>query len=120
MSESSSSLAKYPPSLIEAVATHTLLGMLNYTAAEMFLLVQSDGLFVQLQADGKTVDIRVGKPEVTIPEISILWKELVTAWNTGGTVSEQEKDRVYLGSQASKNRAGVIACLLSKGLTLRI
>lgn len=111
---------KYPPTLLYAITTHSLLYTLGYSLeTEVFVVMQPGSVIVLLQADGLEAMLRMGEPELEMAEMEARWHELISEWNTGGTISNEEKDRMFEASPASLNSAQIVAGLARAGFRRR-
>ncbi len=121
MTESTWYLGKYPPTLIEAIATHSLLSALGYSTADnLFMSISEKDVEVLLRAEGKQVALRMGTPEVPPLELAKLWRQLIGEWNTGGTISNEEKSIMCNGTKIFVNKMEITAKLLLAGFRLPI
>jgi hypothetical protein len=112
---------KYPPTLIEAIATHSILNTLGYSlVSEVFIGFSTNDVLVQLCADGKEAGLRMGSPELPIDQLVQLWKELLQEWNTGGTITTKEKDEIVANSQARCHLIEITTNLIVAGFPSRV
>lgn len=111
---------KFPPSIMEAAALHSMLFTLGFSLAENVFITPSSeqGLLVILKKDNKEVVFRAGFLELSPPEIGRLWLELNTMWNTGGEMTKEEKDQIVLNSNIHNKKVDIIATILMKGLQI--
>lgn len=107
---------KYPPSLVEAITTHSLLNTLGYSLIdEVFLELSPRDVIVCLRADGLEAKLRMGEPELELDEMVTRWKALILDWNTGGTISDNEKNQLWRASTAKQRATEVFVRLVLEG-----
>ena len=106
----------YPPTLLEAMAVHTFLEQLGYSKKdEIFLLIDESAIAVRLSADGKVADLRIGRPELPPGEMEDKWMDFIREWNTGGTMTREDKDQLFWSSKIWDNRATTLLLLIGRG-----
>lgn len=107
---------KYPPSIIEAVATQTLLFNLGYDFdKELFVHIDPNNICVLLKIEGlDDISLRIGKPELSPGEMQQKWVEVAHDWKHLAT--KEEKDAIFLASKAWAARFEIAARLAAMGL----
>jgi hypothetical protein len=112
-------LTECPKPLIEAMAFNTLLLNLGFSLKnEVFLSVSNKDIVVVLQAQGKEANFRVGAAEFDNQTMVEYWKRLIKHWNTGGSLSYDEKDQIYLDSKSIRLLPLVLVELLKLGFII--
>jgi hypothetical protein len=107
---------RYPQTLRDAAAVHSILNTLGYSPKdEIFLILDAAGVAVQLKAEGRSWAIRIGKAERPLPEMKELWVELIKDWNVGGVMGKEEKDEVCISSTIWPHKAEIVLSLSRKG-----
>lgn len=109
-------LGTYPATLLEAMAIHTLLEELGYSKAdEIFLLIDEKSIAVRLNADGRIGDLLIGEPELSPREMEEKWLALIGEWNTGGTMTREDKDGLFWSSKVWRYRTEMTSLLVGYG-----
>lgn len=103
------------PSLIEALAMQDLLGHLGYTADELFILMDGEQVGVELRAENRKIAFRIADSEFGLETMMTAWKALLSEWNTGGSMTKEDKDELYRSSRAFANRVTILAHLTANG-----
>ncbi len=106
---------KYPQTLVEATLVHSILFTLGYIADEIFLRLDGKDVFVQLKAEDKVVEIRIGEAVYSAEKMMDLYQELSKEWNTGGTISKEEKDALFETSTAKVMQNQIVVNLALQG-----
>ena len=113
-------IGEYPESLIEAVALHDFLAKLGYSPeSEIFLAFYQSYVGVMLKADGKECYLRIGIAELPPNEMKRKWLALVAEWNTNGTMTNVEKDCIYVSSFTFTNKPFILGSLHACGFRAR-
>lgn len=105
--------SKYHRSLWEAMAVHSLFIDLGYRKEEIFIFITPNGVIIELQAEGKKLPIRVGPAEYPLDCMLQKLKELSQEWNSGGTITTDEKDENFHTSQAKRMVPQILAGLVA-------
>lgn len=112
-------LKECPKSLIEAIGLHSLLFNLGFSLKdEIFFLIQGSDVGVLLRAQGKEAAFRVGRAEYEAEKMDSLWRQLIKQWNTGGSLLDADKDKIYWNSKASRLLPRVIQALIAQGFVI--
>lgn len=108
--------SRYPRSLLEAMALHSLLNLAGYSLKEeVFFGLNDDSVTVELRAEGLVGSFRMGAPELDLTTMKDRWVELIRTWNTGGTMTPAEKDDLYKSTLVSRMEPTVFAALADNG-----
>lgn len=109
-------VGKHPQILIEALCVHIFLSHLGYSLTnEVFLVISEKDIAVQLQAEGRQTAIRVGTPEIPPLEMKTKWTKLLDEWNTGNTLTPEEKNQIFLSSQIYEYQDDILTRMIIVG-----
>lgn len=110
---------KCPRSLIEAISFHTLLLNLGFSIkTEVFISFTDKSVIIILRTQGKEASFRIGSMEYDSQTMLRLWKQLISQWNTGGSLSDSDKNEIYLKSKSIQLLPIVIAGLVREGFQI--
>jgi hypothetical protein len=111
-------LDQFPASLLDAIALHDILNTLGYSLKdELFLALNPNRVAVIIKADGKEGPIGVSPPELPLDQMREKWLELIKAWNTGGTMTKEDKDEIVCSSKIWAYRIALLDMLRRAGFT---
>ena len=109
---------QYPQSLQDAMALHSFFNTIGYSLEnEVFLGLIGEDVIVELRAEGREGPFRIGKAEHEQPVMQEKWLAFLEEWNTGGTMTTEEKDEMCRTSAISRMKPFVLIALDRYGFT---
>ncbi len=105
-----------PKSLLEAIAAHLWFECLGYSLGnEVFISFSRDKVDVILSAEGKRCSFCVGQPEFNQGEMEDLWLRLISEYNNGGTMTPEDKEKIYFSSRFVANASVILLQMYLRG-----
>ncbi|MEI8328198.1 MAG: hypothetical protein WCG02_03625 [Candidatus Taylorbacteria bacterium] len=89
-------LTQCPKSLIEGISLHSVLLNLGFSLNdEVYVTISERDVVVILRSQGREVSFRAGGGECDSQKMAMFWQRLISQWNTGGSLSETDRDEIY-------------------------
>ena len=85
---------------------------------EVYVTISERDVVVILRSQGREVSFRAGGGECDSQKMAMFWQRLISQWNTGGSLSETDRDEIYRSSKASRLVPVILGKLLDHGFQI--
>lgn len=91
---------------------------LGFAPEEIFFCLYPAGVAMGLRAQGKSIDLLVGKLEGNDAiGITLAWNTLAAQWNS--SMTKEERERIYWASWPANNAGQFVTILVHAGFTVK-